>query len=141
MRVGIVSDIHCNLAGLETALGLMGEVDELLCLGDSIFQYRFSNEVVDLLRRRGAHIILGNHEEDFFAPHGARAQARPGNDPALMAWLAGQPLSRRLELGGKRLLMVHSTPWSPRGAYVHPGDPALAGFGEADAGLGFLEGA
>src|SRR5262249_1125853 len=66
LKFGIVSDIHCNAAGLGRALELMGDVDELICLGDSIWEYRFSNEVAALLKDRGAHTILGNHEEVFF---------------------------------------------------------------------------
>ena len=50
MKLGIVSDLHCNIDGLKHALDIMGSVDELLCLGDSIYEYRFSNEVVALLR-------------------------------------------------------------------------------------------
>jgi predicted phosphodiesterase len=34
MKVGIVADIHGNLAGLERAFKAMGDVDELLCLGE-----------------------------------------------------------------------------------------------------------
>ena len=111
----------------------MGDIDELICLGDSIYEYRFSNDVVALLRRRGAQVIVGNHEEYFFGPHGARARARDGIDPELAAWLAAQPHRREIETGGKRLLLIHSTPWEPRGAYVHPGSTLLAGFAEADA--------
>jgi putative phosphoesterase len=111
----------------------MGDIDELICLGDSIYEYRFSNDVVALLRRRGAQVIVGNHEEYFFGPHGARARARDGIDTELAAWLAAQPHRREIEIGGKRLLLIHSTPWEPRGAYVHPGSTLLAGFGEADA--------
>ena len=133
MRVGIVSDLHCNAAGLARAVALMGDVDELICLGDSIYEYRFSNEVVRILKDRDAQVILGNHEEQFFGPHGARARARNGVDPALAAWLAGQPDRRALTVGGKRLLLVHSTPWEPRGTYVYPESALLARFGEADA--------
>jgi putative phosphoesterase len=133
MRLGIVSDIHCNGAGLAQALALMGDIDELVCLGDSIYEYRFSNEVVRLLKEREAQVIVGNHEECFFGPHGARARARPGIDPALAEWLAGQPQRRELTIGGKRLLLVHSTPWEPRGTYVHPGSALLARFAEAEA--------
>ena len=112
---------------------MIGDVDEFICLGDSIYEYRFSNEVVELLQRRDAHVIVGNHEEYFFGPHGARARARDGVDPALAAWLAAQPHRRELAIGGKRLLLVHSTPWEPRGDYVHPGSALLSGFGDADA--------
>ena len=133
MRVGIVSDIHCNAAGLARALDLMGEIDELICLGDSIYEYRFSNEVVRLLKERETQVIVGNHEEQFFGPLGARARARDGIDPALAEWLAGRPHRRELTIGGKRLLLVHSTPWEPRGTYVHPGSSLLARFAEAEA--------
>jgi hypothetical protein len=30
VKLGIVSDIHCNVAGLQQALSLMGEIDELI---------------------------------------------------------------------------------------------------------------
>jgi putative phosphoesterase len=133
VNVGIVSDIHCNHAGLLAALSAMGEVDELLCLGDSIFESTFSNEVVATLQERRAHIILGNHEEVFFSAAGERARARGDVDPALAQFLAAQPLRKPLTLGGVRLLMVHSTPWEPRGAYVYPHSAQLARFAEADA--------
>jgi putative phosphoesterase len=135
VKLGIVSDIHCNIEGLRLALEAMGPVDELLCLGDAIFEYQFSNEVVALLRRRGAHLIQGNHEEVFFSAAGDRARQREGLDLELMAFLAGQPARRLLEFGGKRLLMVHSTPWEPRGEYVHPHSSRLERFGEADADI------
>jgi putative phosphoesterase len=133
MKLGIVSDIHCNVAGLRQALALMGDVDDLVCLGDSIYEYRFSNEVVRLLKEREARVILGNHEEYFFGPQGARARARDNVDPALAAWLASQPHRSELRAHGRRVLMVHSTPWEPRGAYVHPDSALLAQFADADA--------
>jgi putative phosphoesterase len=133
MKFGIVSDIHCNAAGLRQALALMADVDELICLGDSIWEYRFSNEVAQILKDRQAHTILGNHEECFFGPLGERARARPDNDPELMTWLDSRPHRIELERDDKKLLLVHSTPWEPRGAYIHPDSPDLARFAETDA--------
>ena len=135
MKVGIVSDLHCNLQGLDLALEAMGDVDELLCLGDSIFEYRFSNCVVARLKERGAHIIQGNHEEVFLSPAGVRARERKDIDPDMLAFLASQPHRRYLELDGKRLLLIHSTPWEPRGEYVHPHSAKLDLFAEADANI------
>ncbi len=135
MKVGIVSDLHCNLRGLDLALEAMGDVDELLCLGDSIFEYRFSNAVVARLKQRGAHIILGNHEEVFLSPAGVRARQRDDIDPDLLAFLAAHPHRRDLELDGKRLLLIHSTPWEPRGEYVHPHSARLERFAEANADI------
>jgi putative phosphoesterase len=134
VRLGLVSDVHCNERGLREALARMGDIDELLCLGDSIYEYRFSNAVVALLKERDAPTLLGNHEEMFFGPQGVRARAQPGIDPGLADWLARRPLRLSLERGGKRLLLVHSTPWEPRGAYVHPTSPLLARFAEAADG-------
>jgi putative phosphoesterase len=133
LKVGIVSDLHCNVAGLAQALELMGDVDELICLGDSIWEYRFSNEIVRLLKERGAHTILGNHEEGFLGPQGHRARQPQWIDRSLLGWLAERPHRLELDFGGKRLLAIHSTPWEPRGTYVYPHDVLLERFGEADA--------
>jgi putative phosphoesterase len=133
VKLGIVSDLHCNFDGLTRALEIMGQVDELLCLGDSIYEYQFSNEVVALLKERGAHVIQGNHEEVFMGPQGVRARARDTIDRALLQWLADQPARIELDIGGKKVLMVHSTPWEPRGSYVYPHSRQFARFGEAEA--------
>jgi putative phosphoesterase len=133
VKIGIVSDLHCNQHGLSRALDIIGDIDELICLGDSIYEYRFSNEVVQMLRNRGAHTILGNHEEGFLGPHGVRARAAEWIDLSLLDWLADRPHRLELELGGKKLLLVHSTPWEPRGTYVYPHSSLLERFAEADA--------
>ncbi|HYZ42210.1 MAG TPA: metallophosphoesterase family protein [Stellaceae bacterium] len=133
MKIGIVSDVHCNHTGLQRALDLLGDVDELICLGDSIYEYRFSNEVVGTLKNRGAHTILGNHEEGFLGPQGVRARQPDWIDRSLLQWLAGRPQRLELQTGGKKLLAVHSTPWEPRGAYIYPHHASLARFGEVDA--------
>ena len=133
MKIGIVSDIHANIQGLRLALDAMGNIDELLCLGDSIFEYQFSNEVVALLRERQAHVIQGNHEEVFLSDAGKRARERDNVDPDLLGWLAEQPHRRTLALGGRKILMIHSTPWEPRGGYVYPHSAHLERFGDVDA--------
>ncbi len=133
MRIGIVSDLHCNHRGLLRALDILGDVDELVCLGDSIYEYRFSNEVVQTLKDRRAQVILGNHEEGFLGPQGVRARQPGWIDQSLLSWLAERPHRIEIEVDGKRLLIVHSTPWEPRGSYVYPHSSHLARFGEADA--------
>jgi putative phosphoesterase len=128
MRIGIVSDIHCNAAGLRTALDLMGNVDELICVGDAIYQFRFSNEVVALLRESGAHVILGNHEATFFSRDGERARNAPHNDPALLEWLAQQPTTIETRVNGRRLFVVHGSPWAPFREYVYPSHNGFSRF-------------
>ncbi len=133
VKLGIVSDIHGNLLGLQAALTAMGPVDELLCLGDSIYQYRFSNEVIALLKAIGARMILGNHEEVFLSEAGTQAREQEGVDQDLVAFLADQPHRRVLTYGRKTVLMIHSTPWEPRGEYIYPHNEKLALFAEAGA--------
>jgi putative phosphoesterase len=133
LKIGIVSDVHCNEAGLRRALDVISDVDELICLGDSIYEYRFSNEVIGLLKERNAHTIVGNHEEGFLGPHGARARQAEWIDSSLLRWLAERPKRLEAKIGGKKLLAVHSTPWEPQGSYVYPHSSLLTRFGEADA--------
>jgi putative phosphoesterase len=133
VRIGIVSDVHCNIAGLRRAVDLMGDVDELLCLGDSVYEFRFSNDVVGYLRDRDAQLILGNHDEVLLGHHGERARAREGVDSTLVSWLGEQPHRRSLTIGGVRILMVHSTPFEPYGMYVTARSAELARFGDVDA--------
>ena len=133
MKLGIVSDIHCNILGLQAALAAMGSLDDLLCLGDSISQNKFSNEVIGLLKSVGAHIILGNHEELFLSESGVLAREQDHVDQELVAFLADQPLRKTLTYDGKTILMIHSTPWEPRGEYIYPHNEKLEAFGEADA--------
>ena len=135
LKLGIVSDLHCNIDGLDRALELMGAIDALLCLGDSIYEYSFSNAVVGRLRELDAITILGNHEEIFLGTAGARARSRAEIDQPLLGWLADRPHRHALQIGGKRILMVHSTPWEPRGSYVLPTSSELDRFGEADADI------
>jgi putative phosphoesterase len=133
MRLGIISDVHCNAAALRLAIQRMGAVDELLCAGDSIFEYRFSNEVIDLLRDNGARFVLGNHETVFLGPQGVRARAAANVRADLVEYLAQQPLSFDVDVGGKRLVMVHASPLEPNTQYVFPGSPELRRLEQIDA--------
>lgn len=111
----------------------MGSADHLLCLGDTIDRRRFSNEVVGLLKDLGAHIVLGNHEEIFLAEYASGETPHPSADKDLVAFLAAQPLRKTLSFGRKRVLMVHSTPWEPRGQYIFPHNERLPEFAAAGA--------
>lgn len=133
MRVGIVSDIHGNIQGLDAVLERMGAVDEVFCAGDAFDQYRFSNPVVARLRETGAHYILGNHEEVLLSPAGERAQRSSAVDPELLSWVRTRPQRIETVLDGKKLVMFHATPYPPHSEYVYPHSSELARFGELDA--------
>ncbi len=135
MRIGLVSDIHCNLNGLDDALALIGSVDEVWCAGDACNQYRFSNEVAARLREIGARYVLGNHEDLLLAPSGERAQQNPSVDQELLAWTRERPHFVEAETDGTRVLMFHSTPWEPYEEYLYPHSKDLARVAELDVDI------
>lgn len=118
MKLALLSDIHCNLPGLERALDLMAPFDELLCAGDSVFQFRWSNDVVARLRDLGAIVVQGNHEETILGPGMDRALAKA--DPDLVAWMRAQPFRIEREFDGRRVMMTHGSPWEPWREYHYP---------------------
>ncbi|MBN9492498.1 metallophosphoesterase family protein [bacterium] len=120
MKLGIISDIQCNIAGFRQGLERMGEIDELFCAGDSVFQFRWSNEVVGLLRELGAHVVLGNHEETILSRDGERALSSPKIDQDLVAWMREKPYRLEAEVDGKKIMMTHASPWEPWDEYHYP---------------------
>ena len=98
MLLGVVSDVHCNVDALDRAIAAMGDIDELLVAGDLVYEYRFSNEVVDTVRRVGARCIKGNHDMVLLSHHGERAQGGGGCPPG-----AGRAPRRAARAGGGQL--------------------------------------
>src|SRR2546430_9793704 len=72
MKIGILSDVHANLAALETVLSAIGTVDALWVCGDTVGYGPEPSDVLALLVERKATIVAGKH---------ARA-VPPGEDPA-----------------------------------------------------------
>jgi putative phosphoesterase len=128
MKIGIIADVHGNAASLECALALMPQVDEVLCAGDLVSSFRFSNEVVARLREIGARVVLGNHDLDVLGPHGERVRASAATDPTLLRWLAEQPERLDTQINGRRLTMFHAVPEPPYG-YVYAETPRMQQWG------------
>lgn len=120
MLLGIFSDIHCNIAGLKKGLELIGEVDEIWVAGDSVFQYRWSNDVVAHLREINAYVVLGNHEDTILGRDGVRAISAATVDQELVSWMREQPYRLTREVDGKVILMTHGSPWDPWDDYHYP---------------------
>ncbi|MCC2602384.1 metallophosphoesterase family protein [Sphingopyxis yananensis] len=137
MRLGIISDIHGNAAALNMALEKMGDIDQLFCLGDAIDQFRFSNDVVGILKERDALTIWGNHEEMFFSPLHSRARSAEWIDPELLEWLRTRPRRLELDMDGLHILLTHATSWSDRYDYIFPHSPDFTRFGDCGRDLLF----
>lgn len=133
MRLGLVSDVHGNVDALTIALSQMaGDVDEVLMAGDAMHEYRFSNEVVELVREHGIRSILGNHEAALLAPGGEAARSAATVRHKNLEHIAS--LSHRIDTtaDGRSLTMVHGSPFEPYNDYVVPGSAALGRCADVD---------
>ena len=135
MKIGIVADIHCNTQALEAALSGMGDVDEVFCAGDAVNGFRWSNDVVDLLRTRGTHMVLGNHDRDFLQVREERNGANGFITPENFAFITRAPITYEIELAGRRILMLHGSPFDYNFDYVFPNSEKFRRLGELDADL------
>ena len=122
-----VSDIHSNLEALRAVLGDFGE-GTVYCLGDIVGYGASPNEVIELLRKREAVCIVGNHDHaavtgdvgDFNA---AAAEATIWTSRRLTresrAFLAQLPRERTESVSEKRVYMTHGSPDDNLGEYVY----------------------
>src|SRR5206468_7257754 len=64
LRVAVVSDIHGNLAALETVLAAIESegTDELWCLGDLVGYGARPNECCAAVKARASFCLVGNHD-------------------------------------------------------------------------------
>ena len=96
-----MSDVHCNADAFDRAVAeLEPEVDEILLLGDAVYEYRFSNEVVGGARRLGMRYMLGNHEMGILGPHGERARSAAHVDQAEVDFLRAGAHPHRHDASG-----------------------------------------
>ena len=64
MRIGLLSDVHANLAALQAVLRSLEDrgAERLLVAGDLVGYGAQPNECVELLAEAGAHCVAGNHD-------------------------------------------------------------------------------
>jgi putative phosphoesterase len=134
--IGIMADVHCNAAAMERALDeLSSKVDTMVVAGDAILQYRFSNEVIEAIRDHDIQYVVGNHELTLLSRDGERARAAPWIKPDNLEFMAAAPKSKEIGVSGKRILIVHASPFAPYSDYLYPGTPQLAQCAELDVDI------
>jgi putative phosphoesterase len=129
MRVAVITDIHANLAALESVLETIeGEaVDQIYCGGDLVGYGPHPNEVCALIEERLIPTIYGNYDyaiardlEDCGCAYIDRHDREIGQqsvdwtlantDQRSKDFMRGLPFDLRFELGAKRLRLVHGSP-------------------------------
>ncbi|MFM8914922.1 MAG: metallophosphoesterase family protein [Candidatus Limnocylindrus sp.] len=127
MKIAVVSDVHANLAALQAVLADIDAVAPGAAIwhaGDIVGYNAEPNEVVALLRDRGAVGVMGNHDAAvlgeidvrWFNPEAAAAVKWTATHltPESASWLHALP--KISEMGAATL--VHGSPRDPLGEYV-----------------------
>lgn len=127
MKIAVVSDVHGNLPALEAVLDDAGRhaAEEVWNLGDMLGYAPFPNEVVERLQDAGAVSIVGNYDLKVLAFKKKQRKWRRKKMPekyAAFAWndehlskgtrsyLESLREQHRLEVAGRRVLLVHGSP-------------------------------
>ncbi len=133
MRIGVLSDIHANLAALDAVLAAMPSVDAVWQLGDVVGYGPDPDRVVSRLREIGALGVRGNHDAaalgeldvDAFNVDARSAieWTRSVISDDTLDWLGSLPELSVLE----GLTLVHGSPRDPIWEYVTSMPVARAG--------------
>jgi putative phosphoesterase len=128
-RVAVITDIHANLRALEAVLEALEwtGVDAVYCGGDLVGYGPHPNEVCRLIEQRGIPTIHGNYDyaiardlEDCGCAYRDQHDRQLGQ--LSVAWTLEHtdrrskdfmrilPFDLRLELGGRRIRLVHGSP-------------------------------
>lgn len=129
MKVAVISDIHGNIAALDTVLSdLKAQHPEAVyCLGDLVGYAAFPNEVIDRIQQESIPTIVGNYDDgvgfdrdECGCAYRDPEEQRLGDlslrwtqktvTPERKAFLRSLPFDIRFEADGKRVRLVHGSP-------------------------------
>jgi len=148
MKIGIISDAHGNAYGIRKCIGslLSSEIKRIFHLGDSVGYFPDVNGVLRELNSAKAIYLMGNHEamllgrlnfdearERDYRIAESRTRISGENLAEMSRWL---PFCEKT-IDGRRLLLVHGSPWDPLNGYVYPNSD-LSIFGNLDFDAVFM---
>ncbi len=131
--IGLISDVHANLAALRAVLAELDSlgVGRIVCLGDTAGYHAEVNECCELVRARAELCLLGNHDaylaHDQACPRSSSANRCLDYQRQVLSqenrdWLAS--LAPAGQIG--ELRMVHGGWNDPLDEYLQPGDAYFA---------------
>lgn len=138
MKVALLADIHGNADALAAVLSSAraSGVERLLIAGDLVGYYYEPDRVFEQLAPWTCAMVRGNHEDmldEWRAGRNRELVLRrygSGLDRAMQCLNAQQldalhalPAARELEIGERRVLLCHGSPWD-KDFYVYPDAPA-----------------
>jgi putative phosphoesterase len=115
MKVGVVSDLHNNVAALEYALEYLSQCGVILNLGDLVSDYSVNPEIIRRARNAGLWSIAGNHEKAILLHPGSTLRDRLAHED--LAYLRSLPPRRDVIFDGRSLVVAHGAPWDDPNQY------------------------
>lgn len=127
MKIALIGDIHANLPALEAVLEHAHQhgVDEIWSVGDIVGYGAFPDEVVKLLQKENVKGIIGNYDLKVLKVKQKRQKWKKDSIPEKwiafnwayenlseesIEYLNSLPTEMRLEVEGKKMLLVHGSP-------------------------------
>ncbi len=128
-RVAIISDIHGNIEALDAVLEHIKNqnCDQIFCTGDLVGYGPHPNEVIEKIKKLRIPTVMGNYDEavGFLLPacgcHNSDANTKryatnslkwsiTHTTPKNREFLRELPEQLEVEVGNKRMLLIHATP-------------------------------
>lgn len=148
MRILVLSDIHANLAALETVLNAAaGQYDTVWCLGDVVGYGPRPNECVAIISKVASVCVMGNHDwaalarpgidVDGFNPQARQAvlwtrDTLTEESTAFLNQLPFQPVSPKESAD---ILLTHASPREPVYEYILTPSIAMENFEVFEQGI------
>jgi predicted phosphodiesterase len=110
--VGLLGDVHCQVAALRAAIRYLRaeRVEKILCVGDILDGPGEPNPTVALLRDNDVLTVTGNHDRWVIGDSMrdlVDATPRAKIDPAHLAWLGSLPETRDIQTPHGLALLCH----------------------------------
>ncbi|MBA1334503.1 MAG: hypothetical protein HPY66_2352 [Firmicutes bacterium] len=129
MKIAFIADIHANIHALSEVLRDIDDknIEHVYCLGDLVGYMPFPNEVIELIKSRNIRTVRGNYDEsvgedllvcgcDYKTPRDMELASRSllwtqeNTSAQNKEYLRSLPESIELNIGGRRVLLVHGSP-------------------------------
>lgn len=120
MRIGLLSDVHADLTGLELALAVFRKqaVDQIICVGDLVDRGDEGDAVVQRVRDLKIPTVQGNHDwlarctQDFWKRNPQHITGTPQMlSEETLSYLDGLPRRLNFTFEGRTISVHHASPW------------------------------
>ena len=123
MKIGLISDIHADLLGLQQALNCLQaqHVDHILCAGDLVEKGDDGDAVVQVVRDQHIPVVRGNHDYNaienwkYMREHPDRFEipelVRRDLTAATVDYLENLPKILTFTFAFTLIYVAHGTPW------------------------------